>query len=112
MTNQTREIQINQLELAKLLAAADHGSTDRDICYNTVTGEIADLHNTQQWGDWVVLIDLYNTTYDNVETWTADDWETLLNETGVESIEITRETGKTSYGLPDYEQIELQIVLV
>ena len=105
-------VEINQTELAKLLARANHGSTDRDICYNTVTGEIADLHNTNQRGDWVVLIDLYNTTYDGVETYSVDDWAELLSDTGVESIEITRDTGKTSYGLPDYEQIELQIVLV
>ena len=108
----TESVKINQTELAKLLARADHGSTDRDICYNTVTGEIADLHNTNQRGDWVVLIDLYNTTYDNVNTWTVDDWTESLNDSGVEPIEITRDTGKTVCGLSDYEQIELQIVLV
>ena len=105
-------VEINQTELAKLLARANHGSTARDICYNTVTGEIADRHNTQQRSDWVVLIDLYNTTYDNVNTWTVDDWTESLNDSGVEPIEIMRETGETVCGLSDFEEIELQIVLV
>ncbi len=73
-------IEIDRKKLSELLADADHGTTNRDICYNTETGEIADLHTTQQRGDWVVLVDLYHTGYDDVDTYTVEDWLDLIDD--------------------------------
>src|SRR3989304_10169899 len=86
MKNKMELITVSKIELAELLVNAEHGSTDYDICYNTDTKNIDNRHTTQQWGPWVVLIDLYNTTYDNVETWSDGDWLEFLREIGSGSI--------------------------
>jgi len=113
MKNKMELITVSKIELAELLVNAEHGSTDYDICYNTDTKNIDNRHTTQQWGPWVVLIDLYNTTYDNVETWSVADWLDLLSETGVEPITIMRRSAPVDkFSLPNYEDIDLYIELV
>ena len=71
---------VSKTELAELLVDADHGSSDRDICIDIVTGGIADLHNTQQNNNWVILVDLYYTgSYDGVDDFTVNDWLEIIN---------------------------------
>ena len=80
MTTQTQILKINATELAELLVDADHGSTDWDIYVRPETGELSLRHNTYSTSGWTELIDLYNTTYDDVETYTVDDWLELIRE--------------------------------